>query len=64
MENRKLGNTDIQVAPIAFGGNVFGWTIQEETSFQILDQFTEQGFNLIDTADVYSKWNPGLLATG
>jgi aryl-alcohol dehydrogenase-like predicted oxidoreductase len=59
MENRKLGNTDIQVAPIAFGGNVFGWTIQEETSFQILDQFTEQGFNLIDTADVYSKWNPG-----
>jgi aryl-alcohol dehydrogenase-like predicted oxidoreductase len=59
MEKRKLGNTDIEVAPIAFGGNVFGWTIQEETSFEILDKFTEQGFNLIDTADVYSKWNPG-----
>jgi aryl-alcohol dehydrogenase-like predicted oxidoreductase len=59
MEKRKLGNTDIEVAPIAFGGNVFGWTIQEETSFKILDQFTEQGFNLIDTADVYSKWKPG-----
>jgi aryl-alcohol dehydrogenase-like predicted oxidoreductase len=59
MEKRKLGNSDLQVAPIAFGGNVFGWTIQEQTSFDILDQFTADGFNLIDTADVYSKWNPG-----
>jgi aryl-alcohol dehydrogenase-like predicted oxidoreductase len=59
MEKRKLGNSDLQVAPIAFGGNVFGWTIGEQTSYDILDQFTADGFNLIDTADVYSKWNPG-----
>jgi aryl-alcohol dehydrogenase-like predicted oxidoreductase len=59
MEKRKLGNSDLEVAPIAFGGNVFGWTIEEQTSFDILDQFTADGFNLIDTADVYSKWNPG-----
>jgi aryl-alcohol dehydrogenase-like predicted oxidoreductase len=59
MEKRKLGNSDLQVAPIAFGGNVFGWTIEEQTSFDILDQFTADGFNLIDTADVYSRWNPG-----
>lgn len=59
MEKRQLGNSDLQVAPIAFGGNVFGWTIEEQTSFDILDQFTADGFNLIDTADVYSRWNPG-----
>jgi aryl-alcohol dehydrogenase-like predicted oxidoreductase len=59
MEKRKLGNSDLEVAPIAFGGNVFGWTIEEQTSFDILDQFTADGFNLLDTADVYSKWNPG-----
>jgi aryl-alcohol dehydrogenase-like predicted oxidoreductase len=59
MKKRKLGNSDLEVAPIAFGGNVFGWTIEEQTSFDILDQFTADGFNLIDTADVYSKWNPG-----
>jgi aryl-alcohol dehydrogenase-like predicted oxidoreductase len=57
MEKRKLGNSDLLVAPIAFGGNVFGWTIDEPTSFGILDQFT--GFNLIDTANVYSRWKPG-----
>jgi aryl-alcohol dehydrogenase-like predicted oxidoreductase len=59
MKTRKLGQSDLEVAPIAFGGNVFGWTIKEETSFDILDQFTAAGFNLIDTADVYSRWNPG-----
>ncbi len=59
MEKRKLGNTDLDVAPIAFGGNVFGWTIDEQTSFDILDRFVDAGFNLIDTANVYSRWKPG-----
>lgn len=59
MEKRKLGNSDLMVAPIAFGGNVFGWTIDEPTSFEILDGFIEAGFNLIDTANSYSRWKPG-----
>jgi len=59
MEKRKLGNTDLHVAPIAFGGNVFGWTIDEQTSFGILDRFVDAGFNLIDTANVYSRWKQG-----
>jgi aryl-alcohol dehydrogenase-like predicted oxidoreductase len=59
MEKRKLGNSDLLVSPIAFGGNVFGWTIDEPTSFGILDQFVASGFNLIDTANVYSRWKPG-----
>lgn len=59
MEKRKLGNSDLVVAPIAFGGNVFGWTIDEQTSFGILDRFVDAGFNLIDTANVYSRWKPG-----
>ena len=59
MEKRKLGNSGLEVAPLAFGGNVFGWTADEATSFKLLDTFVAQGFNLIDTADVYSKWVPG-----
>jgi len=59
MEKRQLGNTDLQVYPIAFGGNVFGWTLDEKKSFEILNGFTEAGFNFIDTADVYSRWKPG-----
>jgi aryl-alcohol dehydrogenase-like predicted oxidoreductase len=59
MKKRKLGNSGIQVAPWALGGNVFGWTIDEATSFKILDAFVDAGFNLIDTADVYSRWAPG-----
>jgi aryl-alcohol dehydrogenase-like predicted oxidoreductase len=59
MKNNKLGNTNIEVAPLAFGGNVFGWTIDEEKSFELLDAFVDKGFNLIDTADVYSRWKPG-----
>lgn len=59
MEKRNLGNSDLQVAPLAFGGNVFGWTIDEKTSFQLLDAFVDGGFNLVDTADVYSHWAPG-----
>ncbi|TDO24891.1 aldo/keto reductase [Pedobacter duraquae] len=59
MDYRKLGNSDLMVSPITFGGNVFGWTIDEKTSFEILDAFVGSGFNFIDTADVYSRWKPG-----
>ena len=59
MEKRKLGNSDLFVSPITFGGNVFGWTIDEARSFEVLDGFVEAGFNFIDTADVYSRWKPG-----
>ncbi len=59
MEKRQLGNTGLHVYPIAFGGNVFGWTIDEKKSLEILDAFTGAGFNFIDTADVYSRWKPG-----
>ncbi len=56
MQMRKLGNSGLEVAPLAFGGNVFGWTADEPTSFQLLDAFVSAGFNLVDTADVYSRW--------
>ncbi|MBV9767635.1 MAG: aldo/keto reductase [Acidobacteriaceae bacterium] len=59
MQQRKLGNSGLEVSPICFGGNVFGWTIDGQTSFRLLDAFTDVGFNFIDTADVYSKWAPG-----
>jgi aryl-alcohol dehydrogenase-like predicted oxidoreductase len=59
MEKRQLGITDLQVYPITFGGNVFGWTVDEKRSFELLDAFTGAGFNFIDTADVYSRWAPG-----
>src|SRR5512141_74689 len=59
MERRKLGTTGFEVAPLAFGGNVFGWTADEPTSFALLDAFVGGGFNLIDTADSYSRWVPG-----
>ena len=59
MKLRKLGTSDIEVAPLAFGGNVFGWTVNEQDGFAILDRFVDKGFNLIDTADVYSRWIPG-----
>ncbi|GET26035.1 aldo/keto reductase [Prolixibacter sp. NT017] len=55
----KLGNTDLQTAPIVFGGNVFGWTLDEKESFRILDELLDAGFNTIDTANVYSRWVPG-----
>src|SRR5438874_3846838 len=60
MHKRKLGNTDLNVAPIAFGCNVFGWTADEKTSFDLLDRFTEKGFNFLDTADIYCKWATGI----
>src|SRR5216684_3026619 len=56
---RKLGASGLIVGPLALGGSVFGWTADEPTSFQILDAFAASGLNLIDTADVYSKWAPG-----
>ncbi|MEO8344777.1 MAG: aldo/keto reductase [Betaproteobacteria bacterium] len=59
MERRKLGNTGFEVAPLALGGNVFGWTVDEATSFRLLDAFVAAGCNLIDTADSYSRWVPG-----
>lgn len=59
MEKRTLGRTGLSIAPVVFGGNVFGWTADEKTSFQLLDGFVGAGFNAIDTADVYSSWAPG-----
>ncbi|QHL86610.1 aldo/keto reductase [Nibribacter ruber] len=59
MKKKILGNTGIELGPLAFGGNVFGWTVDEKTSFQLLDGFIEAGLNLIDTADSYSSWAPG-----
>ena len=59
MNRRKLGNTGFDVAPLAFGGNVFGWTVDEATSFRLLDAFVDAGFSLIDTADSYSRWVTG-----
>ena len=58
MKRRKLGNTGFEISPLALGGNVFGWTIDEPTSFRILDAFIAAGFNLVDTADMYAKWVP------
>jgi aryl-alcohol dehydrogenase-like predicted oxidoreductase len=59
MNRRKLGNSGLEISPLVFGGNVFGWTADEATSFRLLDAFVAAGFNSIDTADVYSKWAPG-----
>src|SRR3954462_8758191 len=59
MEMRQLGRSGLKVSPLCLGGNVFGWTADERCSFAILDRWVEAGFNLIDTADVYSRWAPG-----
>src|SRR5215218_6686207 len=59
IQMRPVGNSGIEVAPLALGGNVFGWTADEATSFRILDAFVDAGGNMIDTADVYSAWVPG-----
>ena len=59
MQKYPLGRSGIDVAPLALGGNVFGWTADEQRSFEVLDAFADAGFNLIDTADVYSGWIPG-----
>jgi aryl-alcohol dehydrogenase-like predicted oxidoreductase len=59
MQKRSLGRTGLTVAPLILGGNVFGWTADEATSFQVLDAFADAGLNAIDTADVYSAWHTG-----
>jgi aryl-alcohol dehydrogenase-like predicted oxidoreductase len=59
MQYRTLGRSALQVSPLCFGGNVFGWTADEAASFALLDAWLDAGFNFIDTADVYSRWAPG-----
>ena len=59
MNFRALGRSGLQVSPICFGGNVFGWTADEATSFSLLDAWVDAGMNFVDTADVYSRWVPG-----
>lgn len=59
MQRRPLGSSGLTIVPLVLGGNVFGWTIDEAKSFEILDAFVDRGFNCIDTADVYSSWVPG-----
>jgi aryl-alcohol dehydrogenase-like predicted oxidoreductase len=59
MEKRPLGSSGLRAAPLVLGGNVFGWTADEPTSFAILDRFVDSGFDLVDTANVYSSWVPG-----
>jgi aryl-alcohol dehydrogenase-like predicted oxidoreductase len=59
MDKRRIGSSDLEIAPLALGGNVFGWTADEETSFAVLDAFVDAGGTMIDTADVYSAWVPG-----
>jgi aryl-alcohol dehydrogenase-like predicted oxidoreductase len=59
LQKRRLGRTDLDIAPLVLGGNVFGWTADEKSSFDILDRFVEAGLNAVDTADSYSRWVPG-----
>ena len=59
MNKRTLGRSGLQIAPLVFGGNVFGWTADEKTSFELLDGFVAAGLNAVDTADIYSAWVKG-----
>ena len=59
MQRRRLGKSELTIAPLMFGGNVLGWTAPEKQAFEILDAFLDAGFNAIDTADAYSAWIPG-----
>ena len=59
MELRRLGRSDLHIAPLMLGTNVFGWNVDEATSFAVLDAFVDTGFNAIDTANTYSRWVPG-----
>jgi aryl-alcohol dehydrogenase-like predicted oxidoreductase len=59
LTRRALGMTGLMISPLVFGGNVLGWTVDQKTSFDILDAFLDHGFNAIDTADVYTAWVPG-----
>jgi aryl-alcohol dehydrogenase-like predicted oxidoreductase len=59
MQKRPLGRTGLTIAPVVFGGNVFGWTADKQTSFALLDRFFDSGYDTIDTADAYQTWVPG-----
>jgi aryl-alcohol dehydrogenase-like predicted oxidoreductase len=59
VKKRRLGRSGLEIAPLVFGGNVFGWTADEDRSFDLLDAFVGAGFNCVDTADVYARWLPG-----
>ncbi len=59
MDLRRLGRSDLHIAPLMLGGNVFGWNVDQATSFVLLDAFVDAGFNAIDTADTYSRWDKG-----
>jgi len=59
VEKRKLGNSALEITPLVLGGNVFGWTVDEAGTPELLDRFVDAGFNMIDTADAYSNWVPG-----
>jgi len=59
MNTRSLGRSGLRIAPVVFGANVFGWTVDQPNAFRLLDRFVDAGFNAIDTADVYSRWVPG-----
>src|SRR5689334_17197333 len=59
MDKRRLGRSHLMVSPLCLGGNVFGWSADEKTSFAVLDAYVGEGFNFIDTADVYSRWVEG-----
>lgn len=59
MKTRKLGKSGLEIFPLIFGGNIFGWTADQSASFKLLDAFFAAGFNAVDTADVYSRWVPG-----
>ncbi len=59
LKTREIGRSGLHVAPLALGGNVFGWTADETASFAVLDAFVDGGFHLVDTADIYSRWAPG-----
>jgi aryl-alcohol dehydrogenase-like predicted oxidoreductase len=55
MDSRPLGRSGLEIAPLVFGANVFGWTVDQRTAFRLLDRFVDEGLNAIDTADVYSR---------
>jgi len=59
MLKRRLGRSDLDVSVLCFGGNIFGWTADEQASFAVLDAFVEAGGNFVDSADVYSRWVSG-----
>lgn len=59
MEKHRLGDTDLEITPLVFGGNVFGWNVGKEDSFRLLDRLVDHGVNAVDTADVYSRWADG-----